>query len=100
MWKNGTKHLPRDFKFSYLQISTVLGDLWAYTSDFKIISPLRGNHALESNVFAHKFLRLSLHKKLQRDNLLHAYNRPIEIIQCSVGLHSSITYVYSKEKLL
>ena len=77
-------HCARDSKFSYLQISTVLGDLWAYTSDFKIISTLRGNHALESNVFAHKFLRLSLYKKIQRDNLFHAYsNRPIEIIQCA-----------------
>ena len=36
------------------------------TSNSKRILPFKGNYALESDVAAHKFLRLSLHKKITK----------------------------------
>jgi hypothetical protein len=53
----------------YFEYICSVRDLWAYTSNPRILSPLKGNHALESDVSAHKFMRLSLHTKIQRNNL-------------------------------
>ena len=39
----------------------------------------KGDYILDLDAWAHKSLGLFLYKKIQRENLWHAYNEPINI---------------------